>query len=85
VEAISGAPFAHPELRPLFITVVPVSKTEKLLLVPNLIQTRRNRIRARCDNKIHQLSMPVRADSDMLISMVLEQPGRGTLSIWALK
>jgi hypothetical protein len=29
--------------------------------------------------------MPVRAGSDMLISMVLEQPGRGTLSIWALK
>lgn len=40
---------------------------------------------ARCDNKIHQLSVPVRAGSTMLISMVLEQQGTGTLSVWALK
>jgi len=29
--------------------------------------------------------MPVRGGSDMLISMVLEQQGTGTLSVWALK
>jgi hypothetical protein len=40
---------------------------------------------ARCDNKIHQLSTPVRAGNDMLISLVLEQQGTGTLSVWALK
>jgi hypothetical protein len=40
---------------------------------------------ARCDNKTHQLSVPVRPGNTTLISMVLQQQGTGALSVWALK
>jgi len=57
----------------------------KIIIGPQFDPNAAHPYPALCDNKIHQLSMPVRAGSDMLISMVLKQQGTGTLSVWALK
>jgi hypothetical protein len=40
---------------------------------------------ARCDDKMHRLSVPVHHGIDNLITMVLEQQGTGAISVWALK
>jgi hypothetical protein len=57
----------------------------KIIIGPQFDPNAAHPYPARCDNKIHQLSVPVSAGSTMLISMVLEQQGTGTLSVWALK
>jgi hypothetical protein len=60
-------------------------RSGKIIVGPQFNPIKAQSYPARCDNKIHQLSVPVRAGSDTLISMVLEQQGTGALSVWALK